>query len=144
MQLTRYTDYGLRLLTYLAVMPAGELATKESVCAAYDLSPNHIGKIVHQLGKAGILDTRRGKGGGFQLGQPAEEINLGTVVRLLERDLTIFNCQEPRCQIQAVCQLHDMLLEANQAFFNVLDKYTLADMVSDKQQQLTQILRIAD
>lgn len=144
MQLTRYTDYGLRLLTYLAVMPENELATKESVCAAYDLSPNHIGKIVHQLGKAGYLDTRRGKGGGFRLGKSPGEINLGSIVRLLERDLDIFNCQEPRCQIQGVCQLHGMLQEAAQGFLQVLDKYTLADMVYGKQQQLTQILRIVN
>lgn len=142
MQLTRYTDYGLRILTYLAVMPKGELATKEAICTAYDLSPNHISKIVHHLGKAGLLETRRGKGGGFQLARSPAEINLGEVVRLLERDLSVFNCNEPPCQIKKHCQLKAMLQEAAQAFMNVLNQYTVEDMVSGKQKPLSQVLRI--
>ncbi|MDU0355897.1 Rrf2 family transcriptional regulator [Paraglaciecola aquimarina] len=65
MQLTRYTDYGLRTLIYLALLPEGKKASIDEISQVYGISRNNLNKIVHQLGKANIIQTQRGKGGGF-------------------------------------------------------------------------------
>jgi Rrf2 family transcriptional regulator, nitric oxide-sensitive transcriptional repressor len=90
MQLTRYTDYALRVLIYLA--HKGELATIGEISAAYKISENHVMKIVHGLAKSGYITTLRGKGGGMTLARPAEKINLGEVVRNTEETLHVVEC----------------------------------------------------
>lgn len=140
MQLNRYTDYGLRLLTYLAVLPPGQRASIDEISKVYDLSRNHINKIVHQLGKEGIIETKRGKGGGFSLARPPEQINIADMVILLEKSMLIINCQTPACRISPVCKLNGILLEAGNAFVASLRKYSLADLVKDNRQPLIQIL----
>ena len=140
MQLNRYTDYGLRLLTYLAVLPPGQRASIDEISKVYDLSRNHINKIVHQLGKEGVIETKRGKGGGFSLARRPEQVNIADMVILLEKSMLIINCQTPTCRISPVCKLNGILLEAGSAFIDSLRKYSLADLVKDNRQPLIQIL----
>lgn len=142
MQLTRYTDYGLRILTYLALLPEGERASVAEISEVYGLSRNHVNKIVHQLGKSGLIETRRGKGGGFSLAVPPAEVNLGQVVRLLENSLQVIDCNQPPCRIAPVCRLRGMLAEATSAFLATLDGYTLADLVTTNTRDLIQILEL--
>lgn len=142
MQLNRYTDYGLRLLTYLAVLPKGKRTSIDEISQIYDLSRNHINKIVHQLGKEGIIDTKRGKGGGFCLAKPAAELNLADIVILLEKSMLIIDCSTPACRISPICRLSGILAEAGNAFIESLRQYTLADLVQDNQAPLVQILKI--
>lgn len=135
MQLTRYTDYGLRLLLYLALQPEKQLSSIETICTAYGLSRNHLHKIAHQLGQAGVLETVRGKGGGIRLAQKPEQLNLGRLVRFLEGDLdTVINCYSPACQILPACQLKGVMAQATRAFLQVLDQYTLADTLDNAQE----------
>ena len=133
MRLTNFTDYGLRILTYLALKPEGELANITEVTDIYNLSRNHVVKIVHALGKANILHTVRGKGGGIRLQRPPADINIGDVVRHLEPSLDIIDCNSPPCRLRKACQLRPILDEASDAFVGVLDKYTLADLVASPQ-----------
>lgn len=142
MQLNRYTDYGLRLLTYLAVLPQGKRASIDEISEIYGLSRNHVNKIVHQLGKDGVIATKRGKGGGFCLARPANEINLADMVILLEKSMKIIDCQTPACRISPVCRLSAVLSEAGNAFINSLKQYTLADLVQDNHSDLVQILEL--
>lgn len=146
MQLTRYTDYGFRLLTYLALLPAGKRASINEISELYAISRNNVNKVVHQLGKAGIIDTKQGKGGGVCLNMPAEEINVGDMVLLLENTIRLVDCQAPPCKIAGVCVLKNVFEEAMDAFLETLKKYTLADLLSSKQQkqQLIQILNIEE
>lgn len=130
MQLTRYTDYGLRVLMFLAIQPQDRLSSIDEVSELYDISRNHVNKIIHQLGKAGIIITKRGKGGGFHLAKPADAINLGQTVRLLEGEIRLIDCNSPPCKIVGCCQLHGILADAMRAFFAVLDSYTLKDLVN--------------
>ncbi len=85
MQLTRHTDYALRVLIHLAAKPSGR-ATIPEIADAYGLSRNHLMKVVHHLGQGGFLDTRRGRGGGFTLARAPDSISLGDVVRHTEPD----------------------------------------------------------
>ncbi len=80
MKLTKHTDYALRILMYTALLPEDQLLSIQEVTDAYDLSRNHVMKIVQKLGREGYLSTIRGKGGGFTLAKPAQAINLGELV----------------------------------------------------------------
>ena len=134
MQLTRYTDYGLRVLMFLALSPEDRLTNIDEVSELYDVSRNHVNKIIHQLGKAGIIYTKRGKGGGFRLAKPPSDINLGETVRLLEGNIKLIDCSSPPCRISSACRLNPILAEAMLAFFSVLDAYTLQDLVSSSKE----------
>ncbi|MDB5409309.1 MAG: transcriptional regulator, BadM/Rrf2 family [Rhodospirillales bacterium] len=130
MRLTTYTDYSLRTLMYLAVAPGG-LASISEVAKAYGISRNHLMKVVHQLGRAGDVETARGRRGGFRLARPPAELNLGVLVRRLEPDLEIAACfgHSNSCVVAPACLLQGALNRALQAFLSVLDGYTIADLV---------------
>jgi Rrf2 family transcriptional regulator, nitric oxide-sensitive transcriptional repressor len=134
MRLSKYSDYALRVVMYAALREP-ELATIDEVADGFDISRHHLVKIVHALGRAGFLATRRGIGGGFTLAQPAAKISLGDVVRLTEIDESVIDCKDRRnqpCRIFPVCRLKGVLAEAGTAFFAVLDRYSLEDLVKQK------------
>jgi Rrf2 family nitric oxide-sensitive transcriptional repressor len=132
MRLTVYSDYSLRLLMYLAVRPE-RLSTIREIAGAYNISSNHLMKVVHQLGLAGYVETVRGRNGGMRLGRPAAEIGLGELIRHTEPDMDIVPCFEPEnqsCPLRKACRLKGALDKARLAFLGVLDEYTLADLTS--------------
>ncbi|PSW10500.1 HTH-type transcriptional repressor NsrR [Photobacterium sanctipauli] len=130
MQLTSFTDYGLRALIYLATLPQGELASITKVTEVYGVSRNHMVKIINKLGQLGYVETVRGKNGGIRLGMPADQIVIGDVVRAIE-PLQIVNCNEDFCHITAACRLKGVLFSARQAFLAELDQHTLAGLIDD-------------
>ena len=133
MQLTRYTDYGLRTLMYLALHSERESLFRISeITEVFDLSANHISKVVHHLGKLGYLQTVRGKSGGFKLAKPAADINIGQVVRALENSLAPIDCSKPYCLFTPACKLKGVLGDAVNAYLAVLDAYTLDMIVTNK------------
>ena len=142
MQLTRYTDYGLRILIYLALLPEGQRASIDEISEVYDISRNNVNKIVHQLGKSGVIETKRGKGGGFFLKRSPTQINIGEMVVLMENSLQVINCQTPLCKILPACKLKGMLSDASNAFINELKRYQLSDLMEGKRTELIQILKI--
>ena len=134
MRLTVYTDYSLRVLMYLALKDDG-LATIEEIAKSYRISKNHLMKVVHQLGVAGYVETVRGRRGGLRLAKPAKAIGLGEVVRHTEPDMAIVMCFEPinaDCAVLPYCVLRKALTRARNAFIQVLDDYTLADLVKPR------------
>jgi Rrf2 family nitric oxide-sensitive transcriptional repressor len=111
------------------------LATIGEVADDFDISRNHLVKVVHALGRKGFLSTRRGIGGGFTLALPPAQISLGDVIRLTEADERVIDCKDSRnrpCRIFPVCRLKGVLGEAATAFFAVLDRYSLEDLVKQK------------
>ena len=145
MHITRYTDYSLRVLIYLAVQ-GDELATIQQIADSYEISKNHLMKVVHQLNKNGYIETVRGKKGGMRLQMAPEDINVGILVRETEQDLSVVECFSSRnaCRITPVCGLKSMFGEALAAFLEVLDRYTLADIIHDQHRpQLLRLLQIA-
>ncbi len=132
MRLTRYTDYALRVLMYLGDRPE-RTGTISEIAERYRISRNHLLKVVHELAHAGYLATRRGKGGGLQLARPAAQINLGEVVRRMERSLTVVECMgegPANCLLDPCCALKGAVADARAAFLAALDRYTLADLVN--------------
>lgn len=129
MQLTRHTDYALRVLIHLAVMPGGR-ATIPEIADAYGLSRNHLMKVVHHLGQGGFVDTQRGRGGGFTLAREPQNIMLGDVIRHAEPDMNMADCGA--CAIRPACGLSGILRAATAAFLSVLDRHSLADAAHDR------------
>ena len=132
MQLTSFTDYGLRALIYLAALPEGQMTSITEVTETYGVSRNHMVKIINQLSRAGYVAATRGKNGGIRLGKPAQEIVIGQVVRDME-PLQVVNCHSDFCHITSACRLKKALSDAVQSFLKELDQYTLADLVKDNQ-----------
>lgn len=132
MKLTTYTDFGLRTLMYLATLPEGELSSVAHVAKLYDVSRNHLVKVVNQLAREGYVKAIRGKNGGIRLGQAAADINVGQVIRSLENNLDGIDCGSPACYLVKVCRLKDALKEAMEAFLGVMEAYTLADLISNR------------
>ena len=131
MRLTRYTDYALRALIYLGLHEPQQSSIAE-IARAYGISESHLTKVVHQLGRLGLIRTTRGRGGGLRLGRRADEIVIGAVVRQTEDDLALVECfAGGACAITAPCRLRRALGEALAAFLAVLDGYTLGDLLGD-------------
>ncbi|MFY0736379.1 RrF2 family transcriptional regulator [Aurantimonas sp. NFXS3] len=133
MRLTLYTDYALRLLMYLALKP-GQLATVKEVSEAFGISRTHLMKVAPNLVRGGFVESVRGRGGGVRLKQRPEEIRVGEVVRSTEeafdgfRIVECFNPERNSCRITGACRLRGVLHEALDAYMNVLDRSTLADL----------------
>jgi Rrf2 family nitric oxide-sensitive transcriptional repressor len=130
MRLTLYTDYALRVLIHVAVAD-GKLITISDIAKSFDISKQHLTKVVSDLSRKGYLDTVRGRGGGIRLRRPPRDINIGEVVRETEDRLDVIGClgQRDYCPIERVCVLRGVLHDAIQAFLAVLDGYTLADLI---------------
>jgi Rrf2 family nitric oxide-sensitive transcriptional repressor len=130
MRLTDYTDYTLRVLIYCASNP-DRLVTISEVADAYSISRNHLTKIVHELGKQGVLETVRGRGGGLRLLRAPAEITVGEIVRESEPDLTMVECfdrRTNRCRLTPHCSLKRALKRALEAYLDVLDGVTIEDI----------------
>ncbi|RYF24076.1 MAG: Rrf2 family transcriptional regulator [Oxalobacteraceae bacterium] len=130
MQLTRYTDYAVRVLLHVGARDEGDLSSIAEIAEVYDISRNHLMKVVQDLGQAGFLKTVRGRGGGLKLGRPADEITIGAIVRHAEGGFNLVDCST--CLIAPACSLPKILNEATSAFLAVLDRYTLADVLNRK------------
>ncbi len=139
MQLTIQTDYALRTLMYLA--SRDDRATVAEVAALFDISANHVAKVVNQLSRFGYIRSVRGLGGGIELAVPLGEIRLGEVIERFEGNLHLLECvgTEGVCVIQPFCKLKGVLAEAERLQREYLNSVTLADVAPSRRQlkQLT-------
>ncbi len=129
MQLTQFTDYALRVLIYLSKAPQ-QFATISEISDYFDISRNHLVKIVHHLSINKVILTTRGKNGGICLAHAPKDINIGDIVRITEQNKDMVECFNPEknnCIISPSCKLQQILHEAQQAFFETIDNYTLED-----------------
>ncbi len=135
MQLTAYTDYSLRMLMYLAVLPKGELATLREISNAYGVSINHLKKVLLTLSRKGFVKTVQGRNGGIQLAIEPGNISIGQLVRSIE-NLEITDCfkEDGYCILSPVCTLSQILNLALEAMLAVLDEHTLGDLVVNEEQ----------
>jgi Rrf2 family nitric oxide-sensitive transcriptional repressor len=128
---------------YVGSLPKGERGQISDVAQAFDIARSHMVKVVHQLGKGGFINTVRGKGGGFSLAMPADQICVGDVVRYLEPNLAPANCDNPPCRLRGHCLLNQALLQARDAFLIHLDTVSLADLLTPAQRvTLQQVINL--
>ena len=132
-----------RVLIYLAAAP-GRRATIAEIARAFGISEHHLTKVVHFLGKRRWVETSRGKGGGMLLTKAPDTIKLGRVVRDTEGAARLAECFAEgggACAIAPVCRLKAVLGEGVDAFYGVLDRYSLADITRNRQ-MLARVLMI--
>jgi len=133
MRLTDYTDYSLRVILYLAVREEG-LATIQDISDAYNISKNHLMKVVQRLGELGWVETVRGRRGGLRLARHTESLTVGQVVRATETDFALVGCfpdergSQRHCVIQPQCQLKSVFEAAREAFLAELDRHRIVDL----------------
>lgn len=140
MYLTRHADYTMRLLIHLAIQPGGTATIKE-IAEHYGISRNHLMKVANRAVQAGYIAGVRGRTGGLRLAMSPVNIGVGQVLRATE-DWALVECFDPelnRCPISGGCGLQPVLKEALDAYFSVLDRYSLADIVR-KRKLLVQLL----
>ena len=138
MRLTNFSDYALRVLMYVGLRGPEELASIHEIATAYDISTHHLTKVVQRLGRAGFVETVRGRKGGLRLARPPGEIVIGMVIRWTEEDLALVGCfaDSRSCALAGVCGLQPVLRAALGAFLAVLDGATLADLIHPKRQAM--------
>ncbi|MFJ7153423.1 RrF2 family transcriptional regulator [Streptomyces sp. NPDC101118] len=129
MRLTRFTDLALRVLMRLAV-EGDELPTTRDVAATMRVPYTHTAKVVARLQHLGLVEARRGRGGGLTLTAAGRAASVGRVVRELEGAGDVVECEgtEP-CPLRSACLLRGALRRAQEAFFTTLDPLTVDDLV---------------
>jgi Rrf2 family transcriptional regulator, nitric oxide-sensitive transcriptional repressor len=135
MKLTRYTDYSLRVLIYVA-LHEGRRITISEISDKFMISKNHLVKVVHGLSSEGFLTTFRGRSGGICLARPASKIIVGDIIRVTEGRKNVLECNKPACAIRPACKLEGVFLQASEAFLSVLDEFTIKDLVQNKEELL--------
>ncbi|MFP5510000.1 MAG: Rrf2 family transcriptional regulator [Alphaproteobacteria bacterium] len=131
MRLTSFTDYGLRVLMRMAGAPERAFTAAE-LAEEFQISRNHLAKVISALASAGYLETRRGGGGGAMLARQARDIRLGEVVARLEAEQALVECFAVggnACTLTPRCRLKARLAHAEAAFIDDLNRSTLADCV---------------
>jgi Rrf2 family nitric oxide-sensitive transcriptional repressor len=132
MRFTLYTDFALRTLIQVGLND-GKLTTINDIARSFGISKQHLTKVVSRLSQMGYVEAVRGRGGGIRLRRLPRDINIGQVVREIE-DGNVIGCLAAGgyCPIERVCVLRNALRDATQAFFGVLDTYSLADLIRPK------------
>lgn len=140
MRLTRYTDYSLRVLIHLALND-DRLCSIGEISRAYEVSHNHLMKVVNALAHDGFIETVRGRAGGMRLARSATDISVGEVVRRTEEGFQLADCSG--CALSPACGLTGVLAEGMRAMMTVFDSYKIADLLTDKETMLRLINREA-
>jgi len=125
------------VLIYLGAHP-GRVITTQEISSAYGISKNHLVRVVHTLEGCGYLDVHAGRSGGLTLAREPHTIRLGDVIREAEPNLRLAECFDKKtntCPIVSVCGLKGMLNEALNSFLETLNRYTVADIVSKRDQR---------
>jgi len=140
MQLTTYTDYTLRVLIYLGMQASGEKSNIKEISSFYNISNNHLSKVVYELGKLGMIETVRGRNGGIRLAKEPVQINIGAIVRHTESPINLVECFDATrntCKLSPACKLKFVLNEALNSYLKVLDGYTLEDLLQNREELQT-------
>lgn len=132
MQLTVSTDSALRTLIYLGKKNApGTIAEVAEACR---ISKSSLMKVVMTLVNAKLVVSERGRKGGILLVKNPSDISVGNVIRLMENNMALVECMKDSpssCPMLPNCRLKRVLYEAQESFFNTLDKCSLADLLKN-------------
>jgi Rrf2 family transcriptional regulator, nitric oxide-sensitive transcriptional repressor len=134
MQVLTYTDYALRVLLYVGAYPDTPVPAS-AIARAYGISIDHVAKAAKSLTRHGTLKATRGAGGGLELAQPASEIRVGDIVSLFERGrgpVECFRDDARSCKILAGCRLRDAFERASEAFYDELNRHSLAELIGSR------------
>nr|WP_166175978.1 Rrf2 family transcriptional regulator [Altererythrobacter segetis] len=130
--------YAFRALLAVAAAPEGESLTSAEIARRYNIPHKFLEQILLDLKKAGILDSRRGKSGGYVMLRPADTISFGEVLRIFEGPLAPLPCLSRQsyrrcedCVSEATCEIRREFGRAYDASRQVLDSRTIGDALAD-------------
>ncbi len=133
MRLTRQSNYAIRTLVYCAVNDP-DLSRVADIAKAHGISELFLFKLIKPLVENGLIETVRGRHGGIRLGRPAADITLLDTIRLTEDSFSMAECfeAETTCILADACDTNAALREALGAFFDVLDRHTIAELADKR------------
>ena len=135
MQLSIRADHAIRLLIYCA-LKGDAFVTVGEVARSCNASEHHMAKIANILVHIGVLQAIRGRNGGIRLAKSPEEINLGGIIRHIEKPTTLTECLAPsadkkgECPLMPLCSFRELICDAREAFFSVLDGKNLSQLIT--------------
>ena len=126
MEISRRTDYGVRVILDLASLEKGERASTQEIAERQSIPAPFLAKIVSQLSTSGLVETYRGAGGGVVLARPASEINLLDVIEALDGPVRLNRCttDPDACPRDEHCPVHDIWTQAQRGLTQVLTSAT--------------------
>ncbi|MEU3648560.1 Rrf2 family transcriptional regulator [Lentzea sp. NPDC034063] len=131
MRLTKSTDIALRIVMRLAVVDDSTHPTTREVAEVMGVQYTHAAKVVAQLQHLGVVEARRGRGGGLTLTAAGRNSSIGRLVRDLEGVGDVVDCEgELPCPLSSACRLRHALREAQEAFYASLDPLSVGDLVA--------------
>ncbi|WP_280233124.1 RrF2 family transcriptional regulator [Nocardia cyriacigeorgica] len=144
MQLTRFTDIGLRALMRLAVSDeADDRVTTRLIARQVNASERHVSTAVTRLVELGVVQAQRGRSGGLFITSAGRHASVGELVRALENDREVVVCEgDHPCPLAGSCRLRRILADAKEAFYRELDRYTVTDLVTGPAVELLHLLTI--
>jgi len=147
MTLNFHTEYALRVVIYLSLYPEEVIPTRV-IAEKYGISINHLNKVSQRLATLGIVESIRGKGGGIRLEESTKTMKLGDLTRSIEPQHEIAQCSGggglAPCIIGSCCGLRSILAEAQTAFWEHLNNYTVEDLVKDQQNPMKALFGVND
>jgi len=132
MQITRGTDYAVRVMIHLAGLPPGSRAQQSELSNASDVSGHFLSKVLQQLVRSRLVRSQRGSGGGYALAVPAASVSLLDVVEAIEGPVRLNLCliKGPSCARKSCCPAHPVWVEAQDALENILGAASMASLAS--------------
>ncbi|MBX9902626.1 MAG: Rrf2 family transcriptional regulator [Burkholderiaceae bacterium] len=130
MKLTRFSDIGLRVLMYLARQTRNPPVTVAEVSSQFDVPHNHMVKVVGALAKMGWIDATRGRNGGIRLSADPQQLSIGNVLRTLEVEAEVLDCEGIGCRLSGDCRLREALRFGVEAFYTAMNQYSLSEIIA--------------
>ncbi len=130
MQLTRAADYGVRVMIHLASLPAHERALLPALAKATGTPESFLSKVLQALCRAGLIVSRRGQSGGFEILPPGRKASIRTVIEAIEGPVCLNICliSGASCKRKAHCAAHPIWSQAQEAMLGVLSTATVAEL----------------
>jgi len=129
MQFTKFTDFGLRVLMYLAATPEQGVITVGELASQYDIPKNHLNKVVNRLVKLGWVSATPGRNGGLRMARAPASLQLGDILMALEGHKGLVDCEEPPCALRGSCHLKRVLDIGQREFYAGMNQHSLAELV---------------
>ena len=133
--LTKKAKYGLKAVVHLAGVAPGETALVADIASDNQIPKKFLDAILGELRNAGLVHSKRGKGGGYMLARSPADIGVGAVIRVLDGPLAPIQCASKTvyrrcddCLDEAHCAVRLVMLEAREAIASVLDNTSVAQM----------------
>ena len=129
MQLALHTDYALRSLIYLSGKPGR--ATVADIAGYFQISRDHVAKVIQRLARLGFVRSIRGQGGGVEMARDADDISVGEVIHAMEGKTHLLDCvaSEGVCVIERNCKLKGVLARAESLQMEFLYSVKLSDVI---------------